>query len=305
MMQGTYGERLGRSFHVVNPPTLVSRTPRGQSLAVTEIFFDKPHHGLTEPFIHEDAYLIGLQLRSVKRLELWLKGRPVAAGSCDSGATFFIDLMQKPVLFYEEPFHHLAFLIPRQSLEELSQEMGSTKINSLLVEPGQYVDDATIRNLGESLIPYLKLGAQSSQIFVDYLLLALNSHLISTYGGARLEPSYKVTGLAPWQQRRAKELMREHLSVGISLIKVASACRLSPSAFVKAFKKSVGITPHQWLLHQRIDYATELMRRSDLSLVEVALSSGFADQSHFTRTFTQKMGESPGAFRRFRQAAVA
>ncbi|MGC1550092.1 MAG: AraC family transcriptional regulator, partial [Rhodanobacter sp.] len=224
---------------------------------------------------------------------------------CHSGVTSFVDLMQNPVFFYDDPFHQLTFYVPRQSLAELAQEMGSKKVNNLLVQPGQYINDATIRNLGDSLISHLKPGAQSNQFFIDYLLLALSSHLTVTYGGVRMDTLLKVTGLASWQQHRAKELMREHLSVGISLQQVANACRLSPSAFVKAFKKSVGMTPHQWLLHQRIDHASELMRRGDMPLAEVALSSGFADQSHFTRTFTQKMGASPGAFRRYQQASIA
>nr|WP_279236740.1 helix-turn-helix transcriptional regulator [Dyella sp. RRB7] len=92
--------------------------------------------------------------------------------------------------------------------------------------------------------------------------------------------------------------MREHLAGGISLQQVSAACRLSPSAFVRAFKKSLGITPHQWLLSRRIEYADDLLSDGSLSLVEVALAAGFGDQSHFTRIFTRRVGVSPGAYRR-------
>ena len=88
------------------------------------------------------------------------------------------------------------------------------------------------------------------------------------------------------------------MSTGISLQDVADACRLSSSAFVKGFKKSMGVPPYQWLLSQRIEWAIELMQSTTLSLVEVALTCGFSDQSHFTRMFAQKMGVSPGAYRR-------
>ncbi len=104
-------------------------------------------------------------------------------------------------------------------------------------------------------------------------------------------------GLAPWQQRQAMELMREHVTDGIALVLVAKACDLSCSAFVRAFRQSTGISPHQWLIRRRIELALSLMRDRSLPLIEVALAAGFADQSHFTRTFTRKMGVSPGAWR--------
>jgi transcriptional regulator GlxA family with amidase domain len=91
--------------------------------------------------------------------------------------------------------------------------------------------------------------------------------------------------------------MREHVADGIALVELARACRLSSSAFVRAFKQSMGVPPHQWLLLRRIDRAIELMRDGTVQLAEVALSAGFADQSHFTRIFAGKMGVSPGVWR--------
>jgi AraC-like DNA-binding protein len=67
---------------------------------------------------------------------------------------------------------------------------------------------------------------------------------------------------------------------------------------VRGFKKSTGVSPHQWLLHRRIDLAIELMSDSDTSLAQIAFSAGFSDQSHFSRVFTQKMSVTPGAWRK-------
>jgi AraC-like DNA-binding protein len=62
----------------------------------------------------------------------------------------------------------------------------------------------------------------------------------------------------------------------------------------------MGIAPHNWLLTRRIEVAKEQLRSSQLSLSDVALACGFADQSHFTRVFTRMVGVSPGAWRRAR-----
>ncbi len=112
----------------------------------------------------------------------------------------------------------------------------------------------------------------------------------------RLKP--KSGGLAPRQARRALELMSSDLSGRFGLRQAASACRLSVGHFSYAFKQTVGCSPHQWLLARRIALATDLLLHTDQPLSEIALVTGFADQSHFTRVFSRRMGDSPAAWRR-------
>jgi AraC-like DNA-binding protein len=106
------------------------------------------------------------------------------------------------------------------------------------------------------------------------------------------------SGLAPWQLRRAKEMLRADLAENLSLAAVAQACRLSVSHFARAFKVSAGVPPHQWLMASRIEAARDLLAKSRTPLVEVAGMCGFADQSHFSRVFGRIVGTSPGAWRR-------
>jgi Helix-turn-helix domain len=68
----------------------------------------------------------------------------------------------------------------------------------------------------------------------------------------------------------------------------------------RAFRQSIGLPPHQWLLQRRVDKAKQLLRDSRSPLAEVAADCGFADQSHFTRVFTRAVGISPGQWRRAR-----
>jgi AraC-like DNA-binding protein len=106
------------------------------------------------------------------------------------------------------------------------------------------------------------------------------------------------SGLAPWQLRRAQEMLRADLSANVPLQSVASVCKLSVSHFARAFKISTGHAPHQWLIGERVDAARSLLAQSSMALVEVADACGFADQSHFSRVFARTMGASPGAWRR-------
>ncbi len=92
--------------------------------------------------------------------------------------------------------------------------------------------------------------------------------------------------------------MIERLGDDLSLSEPARACGLSLSYFSRAFKQSVGAPPHRWLLLQRVQRAKSLLRNSDRSLAETAAACGFADQSHFTRVFSNVVGVSPGAWRK-------
>jgi AraC-like DNA-binding protein len=106
------------------------------------------------------------------------------------------------------------------------------------------------------------------------------------------------SGLAPWQLRRAKEMLLAELSENLSLANVATACKLSLSHFARSFKLSTGFPPHQWVMAARIERARTLLAESQTPLVEVAGICGFADQSHFARVFGRIVGASPGAWRR-------
>lgn len=296
MLHGAFGEKLGRSFGLSNPPTLISRTPRGLPIAVTEIRVEQRPEGFIDPIASEDAYLIGLQLSDVSRQEMWMGGRQIRCGSWHRGATMFYDLAQHPILYCPEPFHQLVFYASRRAMADICDDFDPRDCE-LDILPGHAVRDETIRQLGKTLIPYLQAGRPAR--VVDHLLYALCGHVAEHYGARKATRVHKASGgLAPWQQRRARELMRDSMAQGISLQAVAEACHLSASAFVKGFKKSMGVPPHQWLLMQRIERSIELMESPQLSLVDIALTCGFSDQSHFTRMFTQRMGLSPGAYRR-------
>jgi transcriptional regulator GlxA family with amidase domain len=108
----------------------------------------------------------------------------------------------------------------------------------------------------------------------------------------------KRGGLAPWQVRRVAEMMRENLDGNIHLCDLARECGLSVSHFTRTFRKSFGMSPCRWLLERRIDHSKVLLVTSDLPIADIAIRSGFSDQTAFTRAFGRIVGDSPGRWRR-------
>ena len=113
----------------------------------------------------------------------------------------------------------------------------------------------------------------------------------------------KRTGSADWWRRwpgcrRAEAALRERIDGRIVIAELARECGLSASHFARAFRRSFGVAPHQWLLRQRIARARELLAGTPMPLAEIAIVCGFADQSHMTRVFSQHVGVGPAAWRR-------
>ena len=105
-------------------------------------------------------------------------------------------------------------------------------------------------------------------------------------------------GLAPHALRKVCAYMRETIARRIDLEELARIAKLSSSHFSRAFKQSMGISPHQYLSWRRVQLAARMLRETDLPLAQICLAVGCCDQSHFTRLFSKMMGETPGAYRR-------
>ncbi|MET2825700.1 AraC family transcriptional regulator [Mesorhizobium shangrilense] len=137
-----------------------------------------------------------------------------------------------------------------------------------------------------------------SRSYGDSLALAIVYNLFRPALAAR----QKRGGLAPAQLRRVTARMAESLFDPTSIEDLADMTGLSASYFSRAFKASTGMAPHRWYLTERVRRAQRALLETNDSLAEVALASGFADQSHFTRAFRTITGASPGAWRKSREA---
>lgn len=104
-------------------------------------------------------------------------------------------------------------------------------------------------------------------------------------------------GLTPWREQLAKQLILERLGETVEVTELARACALSRSHFSRAFKCSTGLSPQDWIRHQRIARAKQLIQSTDLSLTQISLECGFCDQAHFCHIFTRSEGIKPFAWR--------
>lgn len=107
----------------------------------------------------------------------------------------------------------------------------------------------------------------------------------------------------PFRELRAPvDYICQHFASDISVASLAGACNLSVSALERRFKKHLNKTPHQYISDVRLDNARRMLLETDKPIGRIALETGFADHSHFTRAFSRKFGVSPRAERQARLA---
>jgi AraC family transcriptional regulator len=298
VMTEAYGQQLAEALRLENAPAIVTRSLRAAEISVTEIRCDSPLPEMSRPIQPEDAFVIGLKLRDFPARKYWEGGRLTPVRDLRAGESCLYDLKRNPTILLDKPSHSLAFRLPREALNAIAEDANAPRIGDLRYEPGAGINDVTISSLGRLLLPALHHPDQVSPLFVDHVLLALGVHVAQTYGGMQPWARPARGGLAPWQERRATEILRANLKGGVALREVARACGLSVGYFSHAFRRTLGVAPHQWLIEQRVALSKEKLRNDGLSLSDVAAECGFSDQSHLTRAFRQTVGVSPGVWRR-------
>jgi AraC family transcriptional regulator len=158
--------------------------------------------------------------------------------------------------------------------------------------------DALIHNIGLALKASLEADGVSGRFYADSMATALSAHLLRHYSTRNHHFQDYEDGLSKQRLRQALEYIQAHLGEDISLSEIASELGMSQYYFCHLFKRSTGISPHQFLIHQRVERAKLLLKQPERTVLSIALECGFANQSHFARCFRQCTGMNPNQFRK-------
>jgi AraC family transcriptional regulator len=295
--EATFGAEIARNFGLKEEVVFVTPSPPKPPFAAIEFRVDEPHGGLSDVIPPEDAYIVAVQLGGDREKIYWEEGRQLGRYVRVTGESSISDLRREPRLLIDSPVHSLLLYLPRAAMNALAEDAGLSPVEDLRFEPGVGFRDDAFWGLGQALLPTLRAPERANRLFTDHIALALASHVTAAYGGRDIVRPIRG-GLAPWQEKRAKEMILADLAGRRSLDEIAAACGLSASHFARSFRKTTGVPPHAWQVRARVQQAMVRLRRKDQTVASVADACGFADPSHFARVFTRQVGLSPSAWRR-------
>ena len=140
-------------------------------------------------------------------------------------------------------------------------------------------------------------GSPTGRLYGEALGTALAVYLARRYAVHPVPRRVLRGGLPTYQLRRVLDYISAHLDRDTSLADLARVAGLSPHHFSELFRQRVGMPPHRYVLERRIERAKDLLRNRTLTILEVALLTGFKDQGHFGRVFRQVIGMPPSRYR--------
>jgi AraC family transcriptional regulator len=183
-------------------------------------------------------------------------------------------------------------------LASAARELNSATTQDISVAPRLHLQDRQLEHLGWTLVAELESGKQGGRLFAECIGNAIAVHVARRYSSAQTADI--IRGLSRRQFRSVVDYIGENLATDLSLSDIAAIAGLSPSYFNALFKRSAGVTLHQYVMRQRVDRAVRLLSRDGTRLPDVAVQAGFADQSHMSRCVRKLTGLTPTAFARGR-----
>ncbi len=161
--------------------------------------------------------------------------------------------------------------------------------------------DPLLTQIGLALWRELEQDTPAGKLYAQTAAQMLAVHLLRHYTSTAREIEEVSQGLTRHQVKRVTDFMRAHLSQDLSLDVLAQQIGFSPYHFARLFRQTLGESPHQFVLRQRIARAQHLLKEAEVPLAHIALECGFANQSHLSLVFKRHLGLTPRAYRQDRQ----
>lgn len=242
------------------------------------------------PFNHH----ITLMLGDVVDVDIWREGKP------SSQRIFPQDLVIDPRgvacrgRLYQ-PSEALVIELEYKFVERIINE--SIDVNRIEFISKIGLKDPLLKQITLSLMSEVNTEHCETKLYGEAAATMLVAHLYRHYSIESSSLAMYQGGLPKYKLRRVQDYIQENLSQELRLEELATIAQISTYHFCYLFKQSVGTSPHQYIVQQRIKKAQHLLRETNLRVSEIALEVGYQSCSHFSALFKRHTGGSPGKYR--------
>jgi AraC family transcriptional regulator len=288
---------MKKTAHDSAKPTcspLLSSQDQGWENILVEQFQHPSGEGRTH-YSNEHTICLSLASRPVRFLQI--KGGKTHTSLYGKGDVAITPAAMPFFARWEGEDHYIQIRIAAQFIQQVSGEALEINPDRLELLPEFRTRDPQIEAIGLMLLTELQQGNRGSRLYIESLTNVLAVHLIRQYTATQPQRPIYEGGLPQRQVSQVLDYIHDHLEQDIKLADLAVLLDMSQFHFSHVFKQAIGISPYQYLLQQRIERAKQLLKESDCSIMEIALSCGFNSHSHLSKQFRQLTGMTPTAYR--------
>lgn len=191
------------------------------------------------------------------------------------------------------------FRVPTALVDLAAGQIGRHSVSGVEIRNIFSVRDPVFERLSTLLIAETNQKPHPAQALIwESVSTALIAHLVQHYSGNGTVLPYELPLLGSVELARLRAYVEDNLDRSIGLGELATLVRVSRFHFARLFKRSTGMTAISFVEGCRVRRAGQLITDTDMPLAEVALATGFYDQSHFTRRFQVHLGCTPATYAR-------
>ena len=284
-----------RGGHTVSPvptvPTVSSRDVGWNGIAL-ESYKNVPAGTLSE---HEHpAHFLTLLTSGRVRYQWTIEGRTKSAEHAP-GSVYILPAGTRDRLSWSGATDRIVLAVTPDFLARALDE--TAHLADVELATRLDLRDRHINALMLALHADLEDGSLAGPLYGESVGTALAYYLLRRYAVRTTRTGKYRGGMPAARLNRVLDFMRQNYARDTRLWELAQLAGMSPHYFCELFKQSTGLSPHQYFLQQRIARAKECLRNPEVTVSQVAASTGFADQSHFTKVFRRIVGITPAQFR--------
>ncbi|WP_236843393.1 helix-turn-helix domain-containing protein [Bradyrhizobium icense] len=159
-------------------------------------------------------------------------------------------------------------------------------------------EDPVLAWISDQMVQEVTAGGPGGRLCYDALALQASVHILRKYASVQFKLPCSQGRFRPAHARLIEDYIEQNIFRNITLEELANICNCTPVQFVRKFQAHYGTRPHAFVLKRKVERACQHLRKDRLALKEIALVSGFADQSHLNRVFRRHMNITPAEYRK-------
>jgi AraC family transcriptional regulator len=194
----------------------------------------------------------------------------------------------------------MSMLLEEGFFRWVAQEAGIDP-DRIEVVPVFSAPDPQIERIGLSLLSEMENGGLGGVLYAESQATVLALHLLRNHSSLGRGSGRKLGSEGGFSKRgleQATDYINDNLSRKLTLAEIAGVAHMSPDHFARSFKAATGLSPHQYVIHRRVERAKSLLLDTGLTVAEVARAVGFSNPSHLAHHVRRLLGGPPGALGR-------
>ncbi|GEM_PF-2314419 len=157
--------------------------------------------------------------------------------------------------------------------------------------------DSVLSQLISSIYIELRQNRQVDPLYIETVSHFLSAQIVHHLSQKKLLSDSGKKGLTPKLLKRVVDYIEDSLSQRITIAELAAHANMSVYHFVRMFKVATGVTPHQYIIYQRMQRADQLLNQTDFSITQIGIEVGYDVAGNFSAAYKKYRGVSPKTYR--------